>query len=117
VEKAKKNCVQPHTHTALTHGETMVQHLRFTHGDVKAKLNQYKLVMPAAGLCVLVVQNRWYQEGKIREWHRNLDNMKMRVKICTIQNAGQLLRTPEFETRPVDFVKRPVEEENSISKA
>jgi hypothetical protein len=34
----KKIGVQPHTHTALTHGETMVQHLRFTRGDVKAKL-------------------------------------------------------------------------------
>jgi hypothetical protein len=73
--------------------------------------------MPAAGLCVLVVQNQWYQEGKICKWHRNLDNMKMRVKICTIQNAGESPRTPEFETRPVDFVKKPVEEENSISKA
>jgi hypothetical protein len=26
-------------HTALTHSETMVQHLRFTRGDMKAKFN------------------------------------------------------------------------------
>jgi hypothetical protein len=43
--------------------------------------------------------------------------MKIRVKICTIQIAGESPGTPEFEMRPVDFVKRPVEEENSISKA
>jgi hypothetical protein len=87
----EKFCVQPQT--ALTHS----QHLRCTHGDVKAKLNQYKLVMLAAGLCVLM-QNGWYQEEKKCERHRQLDNMKVGVNICIIKNPGDSLVMPEFET-------------------
>jgi hypothetical protein len=43
--------------------------------------------------------------------------MKIRVKICTINNPGDSPGMPEFKTRTVDFIKRPVEEENSIPKA
>jgi hypothetical protein len=43
--------------------------------------------------------------------------MKIRVKICTIKHPGDSQRMPEFETRPVNFIKRPVEEENIIPKA
>jgi hypothetical protein len=43
--------------------------------------------------------------------------MKIRVKICTIKNPGHSPGMPEFEARPVDFAKRPVEEQNSISRA
>ncbi|KAJ7883151.1 hypothetical protein B0H14DRAFT_2564952 [Mycena olivaceomarginata] len=51
--------------------------------------------------------NQWYQEGKICEWYRNLDNMKMRVKICTIQNADQWKRriaSQKHEGLPPDQV-------------
>jgi hypothetical protein len=48
----------------------------------------------------MVVHNRWYQEGEICEWNRNLDNMKIRVRICTIKNPGDSQGMPEFETRP-----------------
>jgi hypothetical protein len=63
------------------------------------------------------MQNGWYQEEKKCEWHRQLDNMKIGVNICIIKNPGDSLVMPEFETRPIDFAKRSVEEENRISRA
>jgi hypothetical protein len=47
----------------------------------------------------------------------HLDDRKIRVKICTIKNPGDSPGLPEIETRSVNFVKRPVEEENSISES
>jgi hypothetical protein len=47
----------------------------------------------------------------------HLDDRKIRLKIWTIKNPGDSPGLPEIETRPVDFVKRPVEEERSISES